>query len=50
MSKKFLVFMLLVSSLVSACAANGLRENPVEMSPAAQPLIDIAESRAMYLF
>jgi len=50
MNKKIFHLLLLLSSIVSACAANGLHEHPVILSPASQPVIDIAESRAMYLF
>ena len=50
MNKKIFPLLLLVSTMVSSCAADSLNEHPMALSPASQPVIDIADSRALYLF
>jgi len=50
MNKKIILLLFLLSALIPACAANRSNEYPLELYPSSQPQIDIAESRAMYMY
>ena len=50
MNKKIIFLLFLLSALISACAANRSNEIPLELYSPSQPEIDIAESRALYMY
>jgi len=50
MNKKIIFLLLFLSSLIPACTANRVNEFPLELYPPTQPAIDLAESRAMYMY
>ncbi|HTP64119.1 MAG TPA: tetratricopeptide repeat protein [Geobacteraceae bacterium] len=50
MNKKIIFLLLLLSALIPACAADRVNEYPIQLTLATQPEIDLAESRAMYMY